>query len=92
LEEDINITAIVNPVTYSHLADTTSRGRLGLGGVQFYTFRTNAEFEVHARHNNSADAWFFDGHAESYNKPRLEAIGIKALYGADTIPAYLGGL
>jgi prepilin-type N-terminal cleavage/methylation domain-containing protein/prepilin-type processing-associated H-X9-DG protein len=92
LSENISVSAIRSPVTYHHLADTTSRGRLGLGGVQFWTFRTNAQFEVHARHNQSADVWYFDGHVEAMTKARLEQYGIKALYGTDTIPAYLPGL
>jgi prepilin-type processing-associated H-X9-DG protein len=90
LKEDIRISAIPNPANYIHLADTTSRGRMGLGAVQFCTFRTNAEFEVHARHNGSADVWCFDGHAESLTKTRLEPFGIKALLGPDTIPGYFG--
>jgi prepilin-type processing-associated H-X9-DG protein len=90
LKEDIRISAIPSPASYIHLADTTSRGRMGLGAVQFCTFRTNAEFEVHARHNGSADVWCFDGHAESLTKTRLEPFGIKALLGSDTIPGYFG--
>jgi prepilin-type N-terminal cleavage/methylation domain-containing protein len=90
LKENLRISAIPNPATYIHLADTTSRGRMGLGGVQFFTFRTNAQMEVHARHNGAADVWCFDGHAEAMTKSRLEVAGIKALFGADTIPAYLG--
>ncbi len=88
-KQNIRVSAIPNPSEYIHLADTTSQGRLGLGGVQFYTFRTNAQFEVHARHNGSADVWCFDGHAEALRKPRLEQFGIKALFGVDTIPAYV---
>ncbi len=84
----IAVSAIQNPVNYTHLADTTSRGRMGWGAMQFYTFRTNAEFEVHARHNRTADVWYFDGHAEGMTKPRLDQAGIKALYGPDTIPGY----
>jgi prepilin-type processing-associated H-X9-DG protein len=90
LKENLRLSSIPNPTDYTHLADTTSRGRMGLGAVQFYTFRTNAEFEVHARHNGAADAWFFDGHAEALKQSRLEQYGIKALLGADTIPGYFG--
>jgi prepilin-type N-terminal cleavage/methylation domain-containing protein len=90
LKEDLNVSAIQNPATYIHLADTTSRGRMGLGGVQFFTFRTNAELEVHARHNDAADVWCFDGHVEAMRKTRLEQSGIKALFGPDTIPSYFG--
>jgi prepilin-type N-terminal cleavage/methylation domain-containing protein len=88
LKEEVRVSAIQNPPTYIHLADTTSRGRMGLGGVQFYTFRTNAELQVHARHNGAADVWCFDGHAEAMRKPRLELFGIKPLVGPDTIPSY----
>lgn len=72
-----------------HLADTTSRGRMGLGAVQFHTFRTNSTQEVHARHNRAADGWFFDGHVEGMQRTRLEAIRITALFGPDTIPSYV---
>jgi prepilin-type N-terminal cleavage/methylation domain-containing protein/prepilin-type processing-associated H-X9-DG protein len=88
LRENINISAIQDPANYIHMADTTSRGRMGYGAMQFFTFRTNAQFEVHARHNGSADVWCFDGHAESMNEKRLERNGIKALVGKDTIPSY----
>jgi prepilin-type N-terminal cleavage/methylation domain-containing protein len=88
LREVINTTAIQSPVNYTHLADTTSYGRMGWGGVQFHMFRTNAEFEVHARHNGAADTWSFDGHAEAMKEPRLLQVGIKALFGPDPIPSY----
>jgi prepilin-type N-terminal cleavage/methylation domain-containing protein/prepilin-type processing-associated H-X9-DG protein len=87
--EDIVVSAIASPVQYVHLADTTSRGRMGLGSVQFHTFRTNATQEVHARHNRSAMGWFFDGHVEGMQRSRLEALRITALFGADTIPGYV---
>ena len=86
--EIVVLSAIVNPVNYYHLADTTSKGRMGWGGVQFHTFRTNAEMEVHARHNRAADIWFMDGHAESMTRPRLEQLGIRALFGPDPVPSY----
>src|SRR5688572_7884293 len=63
--QDVTVSSIPNPTEYHHLADTTSRGRMGWGAVQFHSFRTNFEFEVHARHNKSANIWFFDGHAEA---------------------------
>ena len=88
--EILRVSAIQNPANYTHLADTTSRGRQGLGAMQFFTFRTNAQFEVHARHNGAADLWFFDGHAEGLKAIRLEPFGIRALTGPDTIPGYLG--
>lgn len=82
------LSAIRNPANHAHLADTTSFGRLGWGGVQFYTFRTNAQNEVHARHNKSADSWFIDGHSEGMAKTRLERLGINALFGPDPVPSY----
>lgn len=87
-KEDIVLSAIQNPVSYTHLADTTSYGRMGWGGVQFFSFRTIATNEVHARHNNTADIWFVDGHAESLNKSRLQQVNINALFGPDPIPSY----
>ena len=89
--EDVVVPAIISPTEYLHLADTTSRGRLGLGAVQFHTFRTatNVQYEVHARHNNSADGWFFDGHAQPINKARMDTLHIIALFGTDTIPGYV---
>ena len=86
--QDLVVSTIQNPVNYLHLADTTSRGRQGLGGVQFQTFRTNAQMEVHARHNGAANGWFFDGHVEGMKRTRLEVLHIAALFGPDTIPSY----
>ncbi|MBX3743883.1 MAG: prepilin-type N-terminal cleavage/methylation domain-containing protein [Verrucomicrobiae bacterium] len=86
--ENVVVTAVPNPTEYVHLADTTSRGRRGMGAVQFHNFRTNATDEVHARHNRSANGWFLDGHAEGMNRARLEALRIPALFGQDTIPGY----
>jgi len=88
LKQDIVLSAIQRSVDYLHLADTTSRGRQGWGAVQFYTFRTNAQMEVHARHNGSAEGWFIDGHVEGAKRARLEQLGIQALFGPDTIPGY----
>ncbi|MBE7504556.1 MAG: type II secretion system protein [Verrucomicrobiales bacterium] len=86
--EDVVVSAIPRPSEYTHLADTTSRGRMGFGGMQFHTFRTNATQEVHARHNGAANVWCMDGHAEGMKRPRLEALGVVALVGPDTIPGY----
>jgi prepilin-type N-terminal cleavage/methylation domain-containing protein/prepilin-type processing-associated H-X9-DG protein len=88
LHEDLVASAIQSPVSYLHLADTTSRGRQGWGAVQFHTFRTNSQLEVQARHNGAADGWFFDGHVEGMRRARLEELHIQALYGPDTIPGY----
>ncbi|MCC6235003.1 MAG: type II secretion system protein [Verrucomicrobiales bacterium] len=86
--QDLVTSAIVNPSDYLHLADTTSRGRMGMGAVQFHNFRTNATDEVHARHNSVANGWFFDGHVEGMRKARLETLKVRALFGRDTIPGY----
>jgi prepilin-type processing-associated H-X9-DG protein len=88
-DEDVVVFAIPKPVEYVHLADTTSLGRMGLGSVQFHSFRTNATNQVHARHNRTANGWFFDGHVEGMQRSRLEALGIAALFGPDTIPSYV---
>ena len=87
--QDLVISAVPNPVAYVHLADTTSRGRMGMGSVQFHTFRTNATEEVHARHGRAANGWCLDGHAEGWTRARLEPLGIVALFGPDTIPGYV---
>ena len=87
--EVLVVSAVPSPAQYIHLADTTSRGRMGLGSVQFHTFRTNATEQVHARHNRAADGWFLDGHVEGLQRTRLEPLGITELFGADTIPGYL---
>lgn len=88
LKEVVVLSAIQNPVNFHHLADTTASGRMGMGNVQFYAFRTNAEKEVHARHGKAANAWFIDGHAEGLTKARLDQFGIRALYGPDTNRMY----
>jgi prepilin-type N-terminal cleavage/methylation domain-containing protein/prepilin-type processing-associated H-X9-DG protein len=87
--ENLVVSAIPNPVDYLHLADTTSRGRMGMGAVQFHSFHTNATAEVHARHNRTADGWFLDGHVEGMKRTRLETLHITALFGTDTIPGYV---
>jgi prepilin-type N-terminal cleavage/methylation domain-containing protein/prepilin-type processing-associated H-X9-DG protein len=87
--ENLVVAAVLKPVEYVHLADTTSRGRMGYGSVQFHSFRTNAAEEVHARHNRVADGWFLDGHVEGMQRSRLEALHINALFGPDLIPGYV---
>jgi prepilin-type N-terminal cleavage/methylation domain-containing protein/prepilin-type processing-associated H-X9-DG protein len=76
------------PVDYLHLADTTSRGKQGIGAEQYYFFRAANEKEVHARHNSRATALFLDGHVEGAGRARLEELGIQGLYTQDTIPGY----
>src|ERR1041384_5228133 len=46
--EILKLESIVKPSEYLHLADTTSRGRQGIGAEQYYYFRTDSELEVHA--------------------------------------------
>ncbi|MCS1409864.1 MAG: hypothetical protein M2R45_03050 [Verrucomicrobia subdivision 3 bacterium] len=87
--EDLSFNNIRNPSEFTHLADTTSQGRLGIGAQQFHSFHKQEEKEeVHARHNNKADIWFADGHVEGLTPTRLEDLGIVPLVGQDTIPAY----
>lgn len=80
--------AVEHPVDYLHIADTTSRGKGGIGAEQYYSFRAASEDEVHARHNGKADGLFLDGHVEACGASRLEALGITALFTKDTVPAY----
>jgi prepilin-type processing-associated H-X9-DG protein len=87
-KQDLVLSAVPSPTEYLYLTDTTSRGRLGYGGVQFHTFRTN-QMEVHARHNRGANGWFLDGHAEILKKARFDQLTITPLYGPDTIPSYV---
>jgi len=88
--EILKLESLVKPSEYLHLADTTSRGRQGIGAEQYYYFRTDSEMEVHARHARKANGLFLDGHVESCNRARLESVGIAALYDVDTIPGYFG--
>lgn len=79
---------LARPSEYLHVADTTSRGRGGVGGQQYYFFRSTSEFEVHARHSQTATGLFLDGHVEPAGRRRLETLGITALFGKDNIPGY----
>ena len=79
---------VERPSDYLHVTDTTSRGRGGVGGEQYFSFRTTSEFEVHARHSETATSLFLDGHVETANRRRLEGLGISPLIGKDNIPAY----
>jgi prepilin-type N-terminal cleavage/methylation domain-containing protein/prepilin-type processing-associated H-X9-DG protein len=87
-DEFLKEKSVQNPVDYLHIADTTSRGRSGIGAEQYFSFLISADKQVHARHGKSADGLFLDGHVESANRHRLETLGINALYERDTIPAY----
>jgi prepilin-type N-terminal cleavage/methylation domain-containing protein/prepilin-type processing-associated H-X9-DG protein len=87
-KEILKVDAIPQPTEYLHVADSTSRGRGGIGGEQYYNFRFDTEKQVHARHTGKANGLFIDGHVETCNRPCLEGLGISALYGIDAIPAY----
>jgi prepilin-type N-terminal cleavage/methylation domain-containing protein/prepilin-type processing-associated H-X9-DG protein len=86
--EMLKIDRLPKPSEYLHLADTTSRGRQGIGAEQFYYFRADHENEVHARHGQQANGLFLDGHVEGANRSRLQALGIQALYDRDDVPGY----
>ena len=87
-KENLAVESVSNPVDYLHLADTTSRGRQGIGAQQYFFFRAESENEVHARHGKTADSLYLDGHVEGTNRKRLEDLGIKPLVGPDTVPGY----
>ena len=76
------------PADYLHVTDTTSRGRGGVGAQQYFYFQTDQEFQVHARHSDTATSLFMDGHVETVTRRRLETMGIRALFGKDEIPGY----
>jgi prepilin-type N-terminal cleavage/methylation domain-containing protein/prepilin-type processing-associated H-X9-DG protein len=80
--------SVERPIDYLHVADTTSRGRGGIGAEQYYFFRAASEKEVHARHARQANGLFLDGHVEGCNQRRLESLGITGLFDKDTVPAY----
>jgi prepilin-type processing-associated H-X9-DG protein/prepilin-type N-terminal cleavage/methylation domain-containing protein len=86
--EILKVESLARPVEYLHVADTTSRGRQGIGAEQFYYFRADSENEVHARHGGRANGLFLDGHVEASGRMRLEGLGIAALYSIDAVPAY----
>ncbi|MBX3745758.1 MAG: type II secretion system protein [Verrucomicrobiae bacterium] len=86
--EVFRLEAIGRPTEYLHLADTTSRGREGLGAQQFYFFRAASEYEVHGRHGRLANGFLLDGHVEGFNAARLERLGIIGLFERDVIPGY----
>ncbi len=87
-DEILAVETVTRPVDYLHLADTTSRGRQGIGAEQFYLFRVDSEKQVHGRHGKKANGLFLDGHVEGCGRIRLEGLGIEGLFSADTIPAY----
>lgn len=80
--------AVERPVDFLLIADTTSRGRGGIRARQYKGFNVAMEGEVHARHAESANGGFWDGHAETMGRRRLESLGIEALYGDDLTPGY----
>lgn len=88
LKEFILSDRIQQPDAQLHVADTTSRGRLGITARQFYNFRIAEDYEIHGRHANRANGWFFDGHTEAMGRPRVEALGFIGLFEKDTFPGY----
>ncbi len=87
-DELLKVECIPKPGEYLHVADTTSRGRGGVGGEQYYFFRAASEKEVHGRHSRQANGLFLDGHVEACGQRRLEALGITGLFENDNIPPY----
>ena len=88
LKEFLQTDRIQRPDAQVHVADTTSRGRLGITASQFYTFRIGEDYELHGRHANRANGWFFDGHVEAMGRPRVESLGFIGLFEKDTFPGY----
>ena len=88
LQEILQSDRIEQPSSYLHLADTTSRGRLGITARQFHVFRIDEDYEIHGRHANRANGWFFDGHVESMNQPKLSGLGFIGLFEKDGFPGY----
>ncbi len=88
LKEFLAIDTVERPTEYLHLADTTSRGREGIGAQQFHVFRAASEKEVHGRHGKVANGFLLDGHVEGLNSHRLERLGILGLFETDTVPGY----
>ena len=88
LQEFLQSDRLEQPAGHLHLADTTSRGRLGITARQFHVFRIDEDYEVHGRHSNRANGWFFDGHVESMNQPRLSGLGFIGLFDQDRFPGY----
>ncbi len=87
-DEVLHLDRVRSPVTYVHIADTTSRGRGGFKAQQYYYFRMLSENEVHARHLGGAIGLFLDGHVARVCRHELETLGIQALYDQDVIPGY----
>lgn len=87
-EVHLQIDSLPQPAEYLHAADTTSRGRQGVGSQQFYFFKAAEEKQIHARHGLRANGLFLDGHVEGCARPRLESLGLTALFEVDTVPGY----
>lgn len=84
----LNPDAVEQPSEFLLIADTTSRGRNGIRARQYKSFNVGIPGEVHARHGGSANGAFWDGHAETMGRARLESLGIEALYADDQAPGY----
>ena len=87
-KQNLHVDRIEHPEDYLHVTDTTSRARSGYTAQQYYFFNASAPKQVHARHNRKANGLFIDGHVEGCNKPRLEGLGLDALYDADMLQGY----
>ena len=88
LQEFLQTDRIEQPASHLHVADTTSRGRLGITARQFHVFRIDEDYEIHGRHANRANGWFFDGHVEAMNPTRLSALGFIGWFEPDRFPGY----
>lgn len=88
LQEILQSDRIEQPASHLHVADTTSRGRLGITARQFHAFRIDEDYEIHGRHANRVNGWFFDGHVESMNQPRVSGLGFIGLFEPDRFPGY----
>ncbi len=89
---DLMIERIRQPSDYLHLADTTSQAQSGRTAMQYYIFYFHHPSLklAQARHANTANGLFLDGHVEACNRPRLEELGVEALFGPDLARGYYG--
>ncbi|HIE11466.1 MAG TPA: prepilin-type N-terminal cleavage/methylation domain-containing protein [Kiritimatiellae bacterium] len=88
-ERYLAVGRVPEPAGFLLVADTTSSGRQGLRAKQYRHFGAAWDpATVHARHDGRANGLFLDGHVESCDRNRLTAMGINAVYGADTRPGY----
>src|SRR6266545_5556970 len=87
LKQFLLVDQVETPSEYLHVADTTSQAQMGFTARQFYKFDAAGPLKhVHARHSGRANGLFLDGHAEGVDRQHLDALGIVAEYGVDTLP------